>query len=237
MTARPLIAIPGRFSASASALRYAAVVTARALAEAVWAAGGEPLTVLPADPDAIGDRLAYADGILLPGGGDLAPSAYGADVASDEVYDVDAGQDAFDLALARWSVASGRPLLAICRGMQVLNVALGGTLDQHMAAPHRHTTRTLDVLPGSRLAGWLGAERLAISCYHHQRVARLAERLRPVACADDGTLEAVELTGTDAFAVGVQWHPEDTAATDPANAALFARFVEAAAAAHPVHRL
>jgi putative glutamine amidotransferase len=228
--ARPLIVIPGRFSASASALRYAAVVTARALAEAVWAAGGEPLTVLPGD-DAGPDRFRYAEGILLPGGGDLSPTAYGQDVASGEVYDVDATQDAADLALARWSAAGPVPLLAVCRGMQVLNVALGGTLAQHMAAAHRHTVRRLDVRTGSRLAGWLGTEQLDISCYHHQRIDRLAPGLQSVAVAGDGTVEAVELAGRAGFAVGVQWHPEDTAAIDAANAALFTSFVAAAARA------
>jgi len=230
---RPLVLIPGRHSASASALRYAALVTARALAEAVWAAGGEPLTVLPAlganaTPDDVAARFAFADAVLLPGGGDLSPAHYGEDVTSNEVYDVDADQDAVDLAIARWAATADVPLLAVCRGLQVVNVALGGTLDQHMAQPHRHTVRPLDVRAGSRLAGWIGAERIDISCYHHQRIARLAPGLEPVAFADDGTVEAVEVAGRDGFALGVQWHPEDTAATDPVNGALFASFVAAA---------
>lgn len=226
---RPRIVIPARFSASASALRYAAIVSARALAEAVYAAGGEPLTTLPGDPAEVAERFAFVDGVLLPGGGDLSPSAYGQPVSSQEVYDVDAGQDAVDLALARWAVASGMPLLAICRGMQVLNVALGGTLEQHMPVPHRHTLRPLDLASGSRLSGWLASERVEVSCFHHQRVARLADGLHAVATADDGTIEAVEFDARDRYAIAVQWHPEDSAHTDAANAALFTSFVVAAA--------
>jgi putative glutamine amidotransferase len=230
---RPLIVIPGRFSASASALRYAAVVTAQALAEAVYAAGGEPLTVLPADlahAREPGDRFAFADGVLLPGGGDLAPASYGEPVASGEVYDVDERQDATDLALARSLAAGDVPFLAVCRGMQVLNVALGGSLHQHMSSPHRHTVRQLSVEPGSRLAGWLGTGELAVSCFHHQRIGRLATGLRAVAVAEDGTIEAAELPGRPGYGAAVQWHPEDTAGTDPANAALFGALVDAAAA-------
>lgn len=225
---RPLVVVPARLSASASALRYGAVVTARALAEAVYAAGGEPLTVLPAEAEPAA-RFGYADAVLLPGGGDLAPSAYGQAVDSDEVYDVDALQDAADLALARWAVGSGRPLLAICRGLQTLNVVLGGTLEQHMDEPHRHATRRLSVDPASRLAGWLGGSDVEISCYHHQRVATLAPALRAVARAEDATIEAAEFRDRAGFGVAVQWHPEDNAATDPANRALFAAFVAAAA--------
>lgn len=226
---RPLIVVPARFSASASALRYEAVVTARALAEAVYAAGGEPLTVLPAEAEPAA-RFHYADGVLLPGGGDLAPSSYGQAVGSDEVYDVDARQDAADLALARWASASGLPLLAVCRGLQVLNVALGGTLVQHMDVPHRHTTRQIVLAPRSRLAGWLGGAGVEISCYHHQRVATLAAPLREVARAEDGTIEAAEFRDRPGFGAAVQWHPEDTAASDQANKALFDAFVAAAAA-------
>ena len=147
MAASPLVVIPARFSASTSALRFGAVVTARTLSEAVLRAGGEPLTVHPwapggrADPAEVGRRLDFADAVLLPGGGDLDPACYGQPAASEYVYDVDAGQDRFDLAVARWALTAGRPLLAICRGLQVVNVARGGTLVQHMDRPHRPAGR------------------------------------------------------------------------------------------------
>ena len=134
MRATPIVAIPGRFSASASALRYRALVTARALSEAVLLAGGEPVTVHPWAPegavsvDDVARRLAFADAVLLPGGGDLAPSAYGQAVAHDDVYDVDEEQDAFDLAVAAWALSAGVPTLAICRGTQVVNVARGASV-------------------------------------------------------------------------------------------------------------
>lgn len=103
---RPLIAIPARFAASTSALRYAAEVNARALIEAVWRAGGEPATIHPAESD-VAARLARFDGVLLPGGGDLAPHRYGAADTHDSVYDVDDLQDTFDLQVARSALESG----------------------------------------------------------------------------------------------------------------------------------
>ena len=118
---RPLIAIPARFSASAAALRYAAEVSARRLIEAVYAAGGEPLSVHPRAADhhkaEAGERLSFADGVLLPGGGDLSPVHYGG-AQHESLYDTDTEQDAFDLAVARWCLSAGGrcwPSAAACR--------------------------------------------------------------------------------------------------------------------------
>jgi len=233
MSRTPLIAIPARFSASASAHRHRALSTARSLSEAILAAGGEPLTVHPVAPGGsvspaeVGARLGFADGILLPGGGDLSPAAYGQDRASEEVYDVDEEQDAFDLAVASWALAEGIPLLAVCRGWQVVNVALGGDLEQHMAQPHRHLTHPVAVDDGTPLAAAVGTA-VAASCYHHQRVSRLGDGLRPIARAADGTVEAGDLPGSPGWFLGVQWHPEDTAATDPAQVELVRALVVAA---------
>ena len=149
---RPLIAIPARFSSSAAALRYEAEVAARKLIEAVYAAGGEPLLVHPSAPGGtvsnteVARRLAFADGLLLPGGGDLHPAYYGG-AQHESLYDMDREQDAFDLAVARWGLRAGRPLLAICRGMQVVNVAMGGTLVQDMPRHHRHVRSELALRP------------------------------------------------------------------------------------------
>lgn len=233
MSGAPLIVVPGRFSASAAALRYAALVNARALLEGIRAAGGEPLTVLPHAPGGKVDeaevdrRLGFADAVLLPGGGDLSPARYSEQVAHGEVYDIDDEQDAFDLAVARWALREGVPLLAICRGLQVVNVALGGTLEQHMEVPHRHVRHDVTVDGSSPLAGLIG-HTAAVSCYHHQRIDRLGQGLRPVARCRDRGVEAVELDGAQGFFLGVQWHPEDTAAEDPRQAALFRAFVDAA---------
>ncbi|ELP61432.1 gamma-glutamyl-gamma-aminobutyrate hydrolase family protein [Streptomyces turgidiscabies] len=230
--ARPLIAIPARFSATTSALRYAAEVNARALVEAVWRAGGEPATIHPApgtDPE-VAARLARFDGVLLPGGGDLAPHRYGAADTHDTVYDVDDLQDTFDLQVARGALESGVPLLAICRGLQVVNVALGGTLHQDMGGPdreHRHVVHPVTIRQGSLLAEVSGAEKAEVSCYHHQHVDRPGTGLQVTATAADGTIEALELPDTRAWFTAVQWHPEDTAHRDPTQQALFDALVQA----------
>ena len=186
MPRTPIIALPGRFSSSASAHRHRALTTARALSELVLAAGGEPVTVHPwapggvVTPDEVGARLGFVDGVLLPGGGDLSPARYGQDSAHDEVYDVDDEQDAFDLAVARWAVAAGVPLLAVCRGMQVVNVALGGDLEQHMAEPHRHVVHEVSVDAGTELADAVGGT-VAASCdRRHGRGPVEARRARLV---------------------------------------------------------
>ncbi|MGI5460646.1 gamma-glutamyl-gamma-aminobutyrate hydrolase family protein [Streptomyces sp. CA-249302] len=227
---RPLIAIPARFSATTSALRYAAEVNARALIEAVWRAGGEPASIHPA-PGGVAERLARFDGVLLPGGGDLAPHRYSVDDTHDSVYDVDEVQDAFDLEVARQALESGIPLLAICRGLQVVNVALGGTLDQDMGGPgrdHRHVVHPVTLEPGSTVALAAGAEKTDASCYHHQRVGRRGEGLAVTAGAADGTVEGLELPTARGWFTAVQWHPEDTAHEDPAQQGLFDALVRAA---------
>ncbi|MGB9012264.1 MAG: gamma-glutamyl-gamma-aminobutyrate hydrolase family protein [Aeromicrobium sp.] len=228
---RPLIAIPARFSESASALRYRAEVLPRTLVAAVHAAGGEPLAVHPCGDVDVAGRLAFADGIVLPGGGDLDARWTGQE-AHPTLYDVDVEQDEFDLAVARHALTSGTPLLAICRGLQVVNVARGGDLLQDMSEStgnHRHVTHRVGIEKDSLLHATIGSE-VDVSCYHHQSLGRLGESMRPVAVAEDGTTEAVEIDGAAGWFLGLQWHPEDTAATDPTQAALFAAHVRAAAA-------
>ena len=233
MSRSPIVAIPGRFSSSASAHRHRALSTSRALSELVLVAGGEPVTVHPWAPDGVvtpeqvGARLAFADAVLLPGGGDLDPARYGQDSAHDEVYDVDAEQDAFDLAVAQWAIGSGTPLLAVCRGMQVVNVALGGTLEQHMDTPHRTVVHDVAVDPGTVLADAVGAT-VKASCYHHQRVLRLGAGLVPVARATDGCVEALVKPDARGWFLAVQWHPEDTFGTDADQVAVVRALLDAA---------
>ena len=233
MSRTPIVAIPGRFSASASALRYGALVTARALSESVLRAGGEPVTVHPwapdgdPDPSAVGRRLGFADAVLLPGGGDLSPQRYGDDSRHEDVYDVDDEQDSFDLAVASWALAEGVPLLAVCRGAQVVNITRGGTLSQHMPAPHRHVVQPVTVAEPSLLASIVGST-LVASCYHHQSLDRLGGGILATAHTQDGTVEAIELPESRGWFLGLQWHPEDTAADDPVQHAILAAFVAAA---------
>ncbi|MFI0452112.1 gamma-glutamyl-gamma-aminobutyrate hydrolase family protein [Actinomadura sp. 6N118] len=231
MSVRPLIALPARFSAGASALRYAAEVAARTLVEAVWRGGGEPFIMHPADPERVAERLARCDGVLLPGGGDLHPRHYGAAGEHEALYDVDEEQDAFDLAVAGHALVAGLPMLAICRGLQIVNVVLGGTLRQHMENGHRHVVHRVAAKPGSLLAKTAGAYELTSSCYHHQDIEKLADDLAVTARAADGTIEAAELPDATGWFLGVQWHPEDTAANDPAQQALFNALVRASARA------
>jgi len=238
---RPIVLIPSRFSTTASALRHRAEVAARALVEAVFQAGGEPLLIHPHAPAGIADldevrvRLAPADAILLPGGGDL-DSSWSGQAPHPAEYDVDIEQDAFDLAVARVALDSELPLLAICRGTQAVNVVLGGTLTQDMATStsttatatnHRHHLHDLTISPASHLQKITGPA-LRASCYHHQCIAALGEGLIATAYAEDGVIEAVELPSRRAWFLGTQWHPEDRAADDPAQAALFKAFVGAA---------
>lgn len=237
--ARPLIAIPARFSASAAALRYGADVTARALADAVFAAGGEPVMIHPVAPgaiidvDAVAQRIGFCDGLLLPGGGDLSPRWTGEQV-HPEHYDVDEEQDAFDFALARYALQRGVPLLAICRGLQVVTVALGGRLHAHMdpsstgGSDHRNRVHSVNVEPGSALADLLGSTEVEISCFHHQAIDQLGAGTDVWARSADGVVEAIGRPQDHGWFIGVQWHPEDTAASDPAQAALFTGLVAAA---------
>ena len=242
MAERPLLAIPARFSASASALRYAAEVSSRNLVEAVYRAGGEPLMVHPAgqsDPaldDEVAVRLWWADGVLLPGGGDLA-AQWSGQVEHPSLYDVDLVQDAFDLAVARVALAGGLPLLAICRGTQVVNVTLGGTLIQDMdeqggpVGHHRHHRHHVAVSPGTLAESVIG-DTVEASCYHHQALAELGRGLAVAARAEEGVIEAVERPGAPGWFLGVQWHPEDRYAEDPKHLAIFESFVAAAARQH-----
>jgi putative glutamine amidotransferase len=240
MGARPLVVIPARFSASASALRYRAEVAAAALVQAVYRAGGEPLVVHPEVPEdadqasldaQVRARLWFADAMLLPGGGDLA-AHWAGQLPHDTQYGVDEEQDAFDLAVARVALEDGLPLLSICRGTQVVNVARGGDLVQDLTeslgADHRHLVHDIQLADESPLRAVVPGDTLTISCYHHQGIARPGKGLRPAAYSADGTVEALRLDDSVGWYLGVQWHPEDTAATDPRQAGIFEALVHAA---------
>lgn len=234
---RPRIAVPGRFSTNASALRSRALVGSRSLLDGVYAAGGDPLVVLPSAPGGevteaeVSDRLSWAEGILLPGGGDLA-AQWSGQPDHPTLYDVDLEQDAFDLAAARVALAAGVPVLAVCRGTQVVNVVRGGTLVQDMdehggeIGHHRNHVHHITV-DGGTLAGSIVGESVEVSCYHHQCLAELGAGLVVTARSEEGVVEAVELPGTTGWFLGIQWHPEDTWETDPQQLDVLRAFVEA----------
>ncbi|MGC5568628.1 gamma-glutamyl-gamma-aminobutyrate hydrolase family protein [Streptomyces sp. FR-108] len=234
--ARPLIAIPARFSVSTSALRYSAEIVARALVEAVWRAGGEPVALHPhapdgsSDPALVAERLTRFDGVLLPGGDELPPGRYGNTPTHGSTHDASAEQDGFDLAVAHHVLRTELPLLAICRGLQAVNVALGGTLQEQLAGwrrQHHNLVHQVAVLPATLLELSMGAQVVTASCFHQTRVDRVGAGLKVTARADDGTREALELPHRRAWFAGVQWHPEHTARHDPAQQALFEAFVRA----------
>jgi gamma-glutamyl-gamma-aminobutyrate hydrolase PuuD len=183
--------------------------------EAIERAGGRPLVVPPAD-DAIEETLDALDGIVFSGGEDLDPASYGAD-PHPETKGVHEARDRAELALLRAALERDLPVLAICRGSQVLNVALGGDLVQHLPEvvgddKHKHTPgvfadHDVTVRGDSRLAAVLG-DRAPVKSHHHQGYGRLGQGLREAAWAEDGTVEALE-DPSRRFALGVLWHPEE----------------------------
>lgn len=222
---RPRIAIPGRFAETTSVTRYQGVVNATKLLDLVFDAGGEPLTMLPRDGVDWASRLHGIDGVLLPGGSDLEPGLYGGE-PHPEVYGVWPEQDATDIALAKQVLGSPLPLLAICRGLQVVNVARGGTLTVHMPSPHRHHVSGLGLGSNASRIG-LPDREIEISCYHHQAIDSLGDGMEPLAYAPEGHVEAVWIEAK-AFAAGVQWHPEDNYDTEPAQLQMVEHFIEQA---------
>ena len=238
---RPLIAVTGVPIVAGGVLgwRQASVAAPSSYLEALDRAGADGAILMPAALERIeaARLLGRFDGLVAVGGGDVDPARYGQE-ARPEVGHVNPVRDGFEIPMLRAAIDHAIPTLAICRGVQVLNVALGGTLHQHISdreelVAHRTEEGTEGVLhdvrlqPGSRLAKAMGAERVETFSHHHQALDRLGEGLTPVAWADDGLLEAVELDA--GWVVGIQWHAEATAAADPVQQALFEAFVEQAA--------
>jgi putative glutamine amidotransferase len=198
--------------------------------DAVVRAGGTPF-VLPALGAApVPDMLEALDGVVVTGGGDVAPARYGA-TPSPEVSNVDPQRDEFDLTIVCEALERDVPVLAICRGMQVVNVALGGSLARHIeghqvvddpGAPVHEVT----IEPTSDLAAALGVTTLDVNSMHHQAVLDPAPGLRAVAWAPDGSVEAVEQPG-NRHLVAVQWHPE-IMVEHPVHQGLFTQLVERA---------
>jgi gamma-glutamyl-gamma-aminobutyrate hydrolase PuuD len=199
--------------------------------EALRAAGIEPVLISPDSAIPQG-----ASGLLLMGGSDVNPARYGEarHVATQEPDDA---RDDLEYALIGETLARDLPLLAICRGIQILNVQHGGTLVQHLDSTGRHRQCTenrglpahrVEIVPGTRLADIAGAARTwDVNSRHHQAIARVGEGLRISARdAEDGTVEAVERPDKR-FVVGVQWHPENMSATDERQARLFQAFADA----------
>ena len=239
----PIIAIPCRNDTSGRFHNLPLQGVGQSYLSALIAAGGVPVLLpLGLDEPHLFRALGRADGLLLAGGVDIAPALFGEE-PHPRLGAVDTERDATEMALARRALETGIPLLAICRGIQVLNVAAGGTLYQDIASqvpdalkhdcfypahPRDHIAHTVEVAPDSRLAAIAGGDgSVPVNSLHHQSIKAVGAGLRVVATAPDGIIEAVEGTGS-AWAVGVQWHPEELAADRPDMRRVFRAFVEAA---------
>ncbi len=199
--------------------------------------------LLDRDPDTLRGIYERLDGVFIAGGVDMHPESYG-----EELHELcgrtDRSRDMVELLFARWALEDGKPLLGVCRGMQVMNVAAGGTLYQDCgeqfpgAIKHDyfptagyerdHLAHRVQLVEGTRLHGIYGDASAMVNSMHHQGVKTLGEGLRASAHAPDGLLEALEDTGTHRFAVGVQWHPEMLIEKDEPTHRLFHHFVQSA---------
>jgi putative glutamine amidotransferase len=208
---------------------------------AIEKAGGLPV-LIPSGLEADTLRQIYErlDGVLVPGGGDINPAQYGA-VPHPATAGIDDYRDAAEGQVIRWAVEDDRPVLGICRGNQMINVALGGTLIQdvpsqtgtpithnHKAGdtPLVHHAHPITLDPHSRLANILGAPEVNVNSLHHQAVDQTAPGMKAVAWGPDGLIEALEMPDKR-FVLSVQWHPENLIDDDPAMLALFRAFVAA----------
>lgn len=219
---------------------YPAAAVAQAYLDAVRAAGGTPVilpsTASPEEAVAIAARL---DGLLLSGGGDVDPRHFGED-PDPGLRTIDPARDGCEIALCRYADGNDVPLLGICRGIQVLAVALGGTVVQHLTPSNTPglidheivsvspgAGHAIDVAPGTRLAEILGTDRIAVTSSHHQAVGETGPDLVVSARTADRVIEAVEHPDRR-FVVGVEWHPEREPAGSPAGVPVIAALVAAA---------
>lgn len=227
--AAPLVLIPGRHSEQAANHRTPVVSAGRLYADAIERAGGIPVVLPPTDNRLLmSDMMEIANAVVLLGGGDVCPRTYGQQETAS-LYGVNESLDLFEKIIIEHAVEKNIPMLAICRGHQMLNVALGGTLIQHLDTTddHRDVMHAVHVRQDSLLAQALQTTTPRVHSFHHQAIDQLAEKLRVVATHDDGTIEAVEHIEAS-WIIGVQWHPEDTASDDSHQQNLFAELIRRA---------
>lgn len=208
---------------------------------AVADAGGVPFVLPILPPDLVPAALSRLDGLVMTGGGDVDPGRYNG-VSHEAVYGVHEARDAMELAVATYAAEHRLPVLAICRGLQVLNVALGGDLIadiptqveggfEHFVTgdgTESSAHQSIDIEAGCGLARLFGTTELKVNSLHHQAVLTPAPGLRPVAWSQDGVIEAVEAEDEEWPLRAVQWHPENLVVTEPAARTLFSELVEAA---------
>jgi putative glutamine amidotransferase len=221
---KPLVVIVGRNSGESKGVRGVPFAAAQTYFRAVQRAGGIPLMVPPiADLAAdLPSLLGRVDAVVFHGGGDIDPRRYGQDASEESLYGIVADHDEVELAMMRAAIEADKPVLAICRGLQVLNVGLGGTLFQDIGTEdHWMRFNPVELDPGSLVAKAMGTDHpQRCHCVHHQALDRLGDGLRVVGRDAGGWVHAVELEGAS-WIVGTQWHPEDSAADDPEQQSLF----------------
>lgn len=236
---RPLVAVAGRIAAAGRVSRSEISFAGRVYLDAVIRAGGEPLTLSPRElrHDEAVDLLSGFGALVLMGGSDVDPNLYGQH-RQPHVYGVNHEQDHFEMALVRAAIELKLPTLAVCRGIQLVNVALGGTLIQHIGdigdiaglvehAPGKfpagqdYVLHDVEVVPRTKLSKALGATDVRVASFHHQGIDEVGKGLKVVARSADGLVEGLEHTGSGQWLIGVQWHPEDTAAIDPHQQSLY----------------
>lgn len=228
-----LVPSQAAFKSTAEGGSQAVQALNRAYVTALQSAGLIPLLLPTRSP--LPKGLSFVDGLLLPGGPDIDPLRYGQDL--DPATNPDQESDQLEFALLDWALQAGVPVLAICRGLQVLNVALGGSLFQDLprhsppAHPDEPVARDvpvhrLTVEESSRLGRIVGAKTISVNSVHHQGIDELARGLVATGWAHDGLIEAVEARG-DTFLLGVQYHPEELVDRDPAARAIFVAFAKA----------
>ena len=237
----PVIGITGHTEQSARPLNLPLFAIAPTYVQAVELGGGAPVIIPPhLEETRLRAILRHIDGLLLSGGGDILPALFG-EQDNGLLWLVDERRDRTELALARWALAEKLPLLAICRGIQVLNVATGGTLVQDIPTqvpdalshsiiagrPKSSVAHTVEVAAGSRLATLVGAGELGVNSAHHQAVKDVGAGLVVTARAPDGVIEGLEIPDHP-FCVGVQWHPEAMVESHPVMRRLFEGLIESA---------
>lgn len=228
---KPLVVIVGRQSDEAKGVRGKPFAAGQAYFRAVERAGGIPLMLPPIDGlvDDAAELVSRTDAVVFHGGGDIDPRRYGQEATEESLYGIVEEHDAMELAMVTAAIAADKPVLAICRGLQILNVALGGTLVQDIGSEDhwlQYTANELDA--GSRIAKAMGTESpQRCHCVHHQALDRLGEGLQVVGRHAGGIVHAVELDGAR-WIVGTQWHPEDSADVDPQQQGLFDELIRQA---------
>ena len=230
MTA-PLVLIVGRIAGEARGVRGEPYAAGRRYFDAVARAGGIPL-MLPPIPSLASEMwplLARVDAVVLHGGGDVDPRRYGQEPQAEQLYGIVPEHDEVELAVVAAALQRDVPMLAICRGLQVLNVALGGTLRQDIGTEeHWHHFHRVALDDDCRLAGAIGSNIVERGhCVHHQALDEIAVGLDIVGRTEDGIVHACEL-GSASWVVGTQWHPEDSADDDPQQQSLFDALVRQA---------